>query len=809
MLDLKYVLRSLARTPGFTAITLLTVALGIGANTAIFSIVHGVLFRPLPFRAPEEIVTLWESVPDNAGAPRRWRTTAANYFDWEAQARTFENMALFGSAGKNWTGDGEPEELLGARVSASYFDVLGIEPVLGRTFAPEENEIGKDRVLLLGHGLWQRRFGSSRDVLGKILTLDGEAFEIVGVMPEAVYPTWPQATGRLPFLPLHQQIWVPMSLSEERRQDRRSHVFGAIARLAPGSTLETARAEMNTLAQGLAAAHPENDGEGVVVVPYLEEVSGSARPALLVLWGAVGLVLLIACANIASLLLARSAARQKEVALRTALGASRARVLRQFLCESTLLGVTGGALGIGLAYLGVNVLVGLSPEAVPRLSDSGLSLPVLAFALAVSLLTGILFGLAPAIQMSRPDLQLRLKERVARAGLRRALVISELALAMVLVVGASLLLQSFVRLRRLDLGFRAENVLLSEINLPFSKYRDYRSITRFHRALLDRLNAVAAVQASGLMYDHPLDSNWIDDFAIEGAPEAEESLSAAFRIVSPDYFRTMSTGILRGRPFTDLDDAEHPGAVIVNEAFVQTYLGGSDPLGKRLFTTTPRGFWGEPLPNVFEIVGVIENVRFLGPSIASEPAFYLPAAQFPIQEMMVAVRVQDDPASFATRLREEVWAVDPDIPLSNITTMERLLSEALAQPRFNAIVLGFFGATALALAALGIYGVLSTTVAQRTSEIGIRMALGARSGDVVRMVVRQGMRMTLAGLAIGVAAALASTPVLRSLLFGVDATDPSTFAVVSAFLAGVALFASYVPARRASRIEPLIALRHE
>jgi putative ABC transport system permease protein len=484
-------------------------------------------------------------------------------------------------------------------------------------------------------------------------------------------------------------------------------------------------------------------------------------------------------------------------------------VLRQFLCESTLLGVTGGALGIGLAYLGVNVLVGLSPAAVPRLSDSGLSVPVLAFALAVSLLTGILFGLAPAIQMSRPDLQLRLKERVARAGLRRALVISELALAMVLVVGASLLLQSFVRLRRLDLGFRAENVLLSEINLPFSKYRDYRSITRFHRALLDRLNAVAAVQASGLMYDHPLDSNWIDDFAIEGAPEAEESLSAAFRIVSPDYFRTMSTGILRGRPFTDLDDAEHPGAVIVNEAFVQTYLGGSDPLGKRLFTTTPRGFWGEPLPNVFEIVGVIENVRFLGPSIASEPAFYLPAAQFPIQEMMVAVRVQDDPASFATRLREEVWAVDPDIPLSNITTMERLLSEALAQPRFNAIVLGFFGATALALAALGIYGVLSTTVAQRTSEIGIRMALGARSGDVVRMVVRQGMRMTLAGLAIGVAAALASTPVLRSLLFGVDATDPSTFAVVSAFLAGVALFASYVPARRASRIEPLIALRHE
>jgi putative ABC transport system permease protein len=602
-----------------------------------------------------------------------------------------------------------------------------------------------------------------------------------------------------------------MALSEERRLNRGSHVFGAIARLAPESTLETARAEMNTIARRLASAFPENEGRGIVVVPYLEEVTGNTRPALLVLWGAVSLVLLIACANIASLLLARSAARQREVALRTALGASRARVLRQFLCESILLGVTGGALGIGLADLGVSALVGLSPAAIPRLSDSG-SAPILAFALAVSLLTGILFGLAPAVQMSRQDLQLRLKERAPRAGLRRVLVVSELAVAMVLVVGASLLLQSFVRLRQLDLGFRAENVLLSEVNLPASKYQDFRSITRFHRALLDRLNAVAAVEASGLTYDHPLDSNWIDGFAFERAPETperEESFSAALRIVSPDYFRTMSTGILRGRPFTDLDDAEHPGAVIVNQAFVQTYLGGSDPLGKRLVTTTPRGFWGEPLPNVFEIVGVIENVRFLGPATPPEPAFYLPAAQFPVQEMMVAVRVDGDPAAFAPRLREEVWAVDPDIPLSNITTMERLLSEALAQPRFNAVVLGFFGATALALAALGIYGVLSTTVAQRTSEIGIRMALGARSGDVVRMVVRQGMRLTLAGLAIGLVAALVSSPVLRSLLFGVNAADPWTFTFVAVFLGSVALFASYVPARRASRIEPLIALRHE
>jgi len=807
--ELRFAIRGLSKTKGFTAVTLLTVALGVGANTAIFSIVHGVLLRPLPFRAPERIVTLWESVPDEGGVPRRWRTTAGNYFDWEAEATTFEDMALFGSAGVNWTGDGEPEELLGARVSAGYFDVLGIEPVVGRTFLPEENVPGNERVLILGHGLWQRRFGGSKDVLGRSLLLDGEPFEIIGVMPDAVYPTWPQATGRLPLLPLYQQIWVPMALSEEQRRNRGSHVFGAIARLAPGSTLESACAEMDTIARRIAAANPENYGEGVVVNPYLEEVTGSARPALLVLWGAVALVLLIACANIASLLLARSAARQKEVAVRTALGASRARVLGQFLCESSLLGVGGGALGVGLAHLGVNVLVGLSPAAVPRLADSGLSVPVLLFALSISLVTGILFGLAPAIQMSRSDLPLRLKDRAPRVGLRRGLVVSELALAMVLVVGASLLLQSFVRLRRMDLGFQADGVLLSEVNLPSSQYRDFRSVARFHRALLERLSALAAVEASGLTYDSPLDSNWIDDFTLEGAPETEESLGAALRIVSPGYFRTMRTEILRGRPFAELDDADHPGAVIVNEAFVQRYLASESPLEKRLVITTPRGYGGASLPSVFEIVGVVENVHFLGPAVPPEPAFYLPAAQFPVQEMMIAVRVAGDPAAFAARLREEVWAVDPDIPLSNITTMERLLSEALAQPRFNAVVLGFFGATALALAALGIYGVLSTTVVQRTSEIGIRMALGARAGDVVGMVVGQGMRLTLAGLAIGLAAALASAPVLRSLLFGVGASDPWTLASVSALLASIALFASYVPARRASRIQPLLALRHE
>jgi putative ABC transport system permease protein len=432
---------------------------------------------------------LWELVDDDAGIPRRSRLTAANYYDWEAEARAFERMALFGSAGMNWTGGGEPEELLGARVSASYFEVLGIAPVLGHTFVSEEMEPGRHRVVLLSHGLWQRRFGGSKDVLGKKLTLDGEPFEVIGVMPEAVYPTWPQATGRLPFLPLYQQIWVPMALSEERRQNRDSHVFGAIARLRSGETIDSARVEMDTIARRLAAAFPENQGVGVIVVPYLEEVTGSARPALLVLWGSVALVLLIACANIASLLLARSASREREVALRTALGASRARVLRQFLGESTLLAVVGGALGVGLAFLGVKALVGLSPAAVPRLADSGLSVPVLLFALAVSILTGLVFGLAPAIQMTRSDRELRLKARPHSSGVetssRRFRDRPRDGAGHRRVTSR----QSFVRLRLLDLGFQAANVLVSRSTSPVTI--SGRSLHRpFPRSTPRRLRAV-------------------------------------------------------------------------------------------------------------------------------------------------------------------------------------------------------------------------------------------------------------------------------------------------------------------------------
>ncbi|HXV62083.1 MAG TPA: ABC transporter permease [Vicinamibacteria bacterium] len=809
----KLALRSFWKNPAFTVVATLTLGIGIGANTAIFSVVHTVLLQPLPFEDPSRIVSLWEYSPDDAGRMHRSRTTAANYFDWKAESKAFEDMALYGSAGLNWTGDGEPEQLLGGRVSASYFSVLGIEPVLGRTFLPEENRIGNHRVLVLSHGLWQNRFGGARDVIGKVLNLDDAPYQIIGVMPPGVYPTWPQATGRTPFLPLYQQFWVPMALSQERAADRGSHVYGVLARLNAEVTLEAARAEMTTIARRLEDAYPRsNAGETVLVVPYMDEVVGGARAVLWTLLAAVGLVLLTACANIAGLNLARAAARQREVALRSALGAGRSVLVRQLLSESMLLGLLGGALGTGLAFAAIDVLVRISPSEIPRLAESGLSPPVLAFTLGLSLLTGFLSGLVPALKSSRPDLKTSLREgarsTTERFGLRSSLVVCEVALAVILVVAAGLLVQSFRRLREVDLGFAGKNVLLADLALPRSRYEDWKSVSRFHREVLDRLRMFPAVSEAALAYDHPLESNWIDSFRIVDGVQTEESFAAALRIVSPGYFRALGIDLRQGREFTELDDAEHPGAVIVNDAFVRRYFGGSGAMGRSIYSSTP-SFMGIDLPDTFEIVGVVEDVRFLGPRSDPEPAFYLPAGQFPVNEMLLTVRTETDPLGLAAGIRGEIWAIDPNLPVSNVTTMERYVGEALAQPRFTASVLSFFGVAALALAALGLYGILAFTVARRTSEIGIRMALGARANDVIAMVVGQGLRLTTFGLVLGLAGAFITSRVLSGLLFGVRGTDVTTFGAAVVFLGLVAAGASYVPARRAARVEPLRALRYD
>jgi putative ABC transport system permease protein len=825
--DFRHAVRNLLETPAFTLFTVVTLAIAIAANTAVFSLVYEVVLRPLALDSPDRVLSLWEIGPDDAGRLRKLRATAGDFLDWREQSSVFEDLAIFGAAGFNWTSDAAPEQLLGARVSPSYFSVLGVHPTLGRAFTPEETAPGAERVIILSYGLWQRRFGAAEDVVEKSLTLDGEPYRIVGVMPRGVYPTWPQTTGRIQFLPTHQEVWAPMTLTEERRTDRRSHVYGVLGRLRDGVSIEEARAEMDTIARRLEATYPDsNQGRRVLVQPFLEEVVGTVRPALFVLLGGVGVVLLIACANISSLELARSSARRRELAIRAAIGARRSDLTQQLLCESLALSGCGGLLGIGLAVLAIDALVLLSPERIPRLSEAGLNVPVVLFGVLTTLFAGVLFGTLPALRSSRPDLQRDLGSgtrsqsmkgpyaagsfvRALGLDAQKLLVVAEVSMAVVLVMGAGLLVQSFLRLSRVDTGFRARDVVVAELALPPADYEDWSSISRFHDSITRRLGALHNVRVASVAYDHPLESNWIDSFRFVGSSDESESLGAALRIVGESYFETMGIDVVRGRAFTELDDPNHPGAVMVNEAFVRGYLPDVEPLGVTLLTSTPSNVWNGAMPETFEIVGVVRDVRFLGPASDTEPAFYLPARQFPLWTMLVVAGTDSDPSPLMDRLREEIWQLDPNLPVENMTTVAAHLDAALAAPRFNARLLGLFGLSALALAAMGIYGLLSFAVSQRTGEIGLRMALGARAQDVVRMIVGQGTRLTLIGVGIGVTVSLVVTRFLESLLFQVSALDVPTFGAVVVFLVSVALAAAYLPARRATRIAPVRALRYE
>jgi putative ABC transport system permease protein len=812
--DLRYGARMLLKHPGVTAIAVLTLALGIGANTAIFSVVNAVMLRPLPYRNPDRLVSLWENVPGRG----RWRVTPANFFDWKTQNRVFEDVAAFGATTMTLTGGGEPEQILGTRVSNGYFSVVGVDPMLGRLFAADEYEPGKGQVVVLGHDFWQRRYGGNRDLINKAITLDGRSYVVVGVMPPALYPGWPTTSGQISFDTKQQQYWIPMSFTAQWASNRNSHVLGVLARLKSGATLDAATADMNTIAARLEHDYAVNKGEGIILNPFMNEVVGNVRPALFTLLGAVGLVLLIACANLAGLLLAQHASRAKEIAVRSALGASRIRLVTQFFIEGLLLSLLGTAVGLALARFGVEALMKLMPSRIPRLDQVQIDWRVLGFTLLLSLGTCLLFGLVPAWQATKPDLQTTLEQghrisggSIARQRLRQLLVVFQVGLAVMLVVGAGLLIKSFWHLRQVDPGFKPERVLSTSLSLPASKYADLADVNRFYNQLNESIAALPGVEATAISYDHPLEANWVDAFTIEGKPDGDTSASSSanFEPVSWDYFKTVGAEVSSGRQFTAQDNQDHPGVVIVNEAFARRYFPLEKALGQKLRLSAPARLWNNRQFTSFEIVGIARNVKSAGLSAEVEPTYYVPATQAPLTDMTVLVRTQGDPTAIAPAIRQAVWSIDPNQPISEVNTLENIVSGSIAQPRLNMLLMGLFGALALLLAAIGIYGLLSYAVTQRTQEIGIRLALGAQISDVLSLILKQGLALVLVGEALGLAGAFALSRLLRGLLFGVTPTDVSTFIAVSAVLFSVALLACYLPARRATKVDPLIALRYE
>jgi predicted permease len=810
--DLRYGARMLLRNPAVSAVAVVTLALGIGANTATFSIVNAVILRPLPYQNPDRLVSLWTNVPEHGRQP----ITPGNFVDWKNQNTVFEDIAAFGSSTMTLTGDGEPVQVMGANTSAGYFAVVGVEPMIGRLFHPEEYAPGKNQVVILGNAFWRSHYGGDRTIIDKTITLDGRSFTVTGVMPPGIYPVWPTTEGRISFDENHQQFWLPMAYNSRFAANRTAHVLGVVGRLKAGITFAQAQAEMNTIGARLEQEYAENKGERIIVNPFVNEVVGDVRPALLTLLGAVGLVLLIACANIAGLLLAQHAARSKEIAIRAALGAGRARLVRQFFIEALLLSVLGTTAGIALAKFGMSALIKIIPTKLPRLDQVQLDWQVFAFTLLLALVTCLLFGVAPAWQATKSGPQRTLEHGVRTSGsgtgqrFRRLLVVFQVSMAVMLVIGAGLLIKSFWRLRQADPGFRSNNVLSAHVTLA-PRYHKAPKTNDFYNQLIERISVLPDVDAVAIAYDHPLESNMVDDFKIEGRTEseAERPASANFQPVSWDYFRTVGMTIISGRPFTQQDDQDHSGVAIVNEAFARQYLPHGKALGQRIQPVLPAQIWNNERITSFEVVGIVRNVKSAGWNAESEPTYYLPATQAPFQAMTILVRTRNDPATLVSALRNAVQTIDPTQPVTNIRTLDQIVSDSIAQPRLNMLLMGLFGGLALILAAVGIYGLLSYAVTERTREIGTRMALGAQVPDVLKLVLKQGMTLALIGEVIGLVGAFALTRVIRGLLFGVAPTDAMTFIAVAAVLTGVALLACYFPARRAAKVDPLVALRHQ
>jgi putative ABC transport system permease protein len=801
--DLRYALRTLLKNPGFTIIAVIAVALGIGANSAIFSVVNAVLLRPLPFKNPEQLVMVWENAT-HLGFPKN-TPSPLNFLDWQRQNTVFTGMAAMAERSFNLTGVGEPERLDGRRVSANLFDLLGVPALLGRTFVPDDDRPGT-HVVLLSYSLWQRRFGSDASIIGRTVALNGESYTVIGVIPRGVdlpgYGNW------------HDQLWVPIAFTNEEKTERGTHFLDVIARIKPGITLGQARAEMETIAARLAKEYPRsNTRMGAVVTPLHEEIVGDIKPALLILLGAVGFVLLIACANVANLLLARAAVREQEIALRLALGASRSRLTRQFLTESVLLAFLGGGFGLLLAFAGMRALKMFIPATVSLTQAINIDGKVVVFTAFIVLLTGILFGLAPAMHASHSNLNESLKEggrdsAIGRKGnrLRRLLVIGEVAISFILLIGAGLLINSFLHLRNLDPGFRTDHLLTMKVDLSELKYPDGERRSLFFDEVLRRIRALPGVQSVAVAGNLPLTYNGDSmGIAVEGIldPPPDQWPDVIYRAVGPGYFSTMGIPMIRGRDFTDQDGADSKKEVVISEKTAQHYWPGQDPIGKRLKpgATTSDVPWRE-------VIGVVKDVR--QNDFIAQPKMQMYFSYRQLKDLAanaLVVRTSVEPMSLATSMRNAIWAVDKDQPVANIDTMDHIVSEAIARQRFSMLLLGIFAALALVLAAVGIYGVMSYSVTQRTHEIGVRMALGARRADVLQMTVKQGLKLVGVGMMIGLAAAFLLTRVLASLLFGISATDPITFIGISLVLLGAAILASYVPALRATKVDPIIALR--
>jgi len=796
--DIRYGFRSLLKRPGFTAIALIALALGIGANTAIFSLVNAVVIRPLPYPDPDRLVWVWASIRNGINTAS---VSPADFLDYRSQNKTFEQFAAsgVGAVPVNLTGGGDPERLMSSIITGNYFDTFRIAPALGRGFTLDNEKPGQDQVVVLSYALWQRRFGGDPGIINKTIVLDDKPRLVIGVMGADV--SLPQAAD----------LWVPMNFdSDPEMKMRYAHFIRPIGRLKEGVSLAQAQADTDIIASALEEQFPDStSGWSLRLVSLREQLVGGSRTMVFILFGAVGFVLLIACANVANLLLVRATARQKEIALRTALGASRLRIVRQMLTESLLLSVLGGALGAVLAAWGVEVLVSLSEGNLPPTANVRIDATVLAFTLLVSLFTGLLFGLAPSFRTMKVNLIDSLKEG-ARGGAegplrnrtRSLLVVFESAVAVMLLIGAGLLVRSLIALQQVDPGLDPKNVLTLSVTLSRNKYNTPEKTSNFFQELEQRLSNLPGVEPAGFVTELPLSGQSNDmPYIVEGRPPVspDQRSFAEFRRVNQNYFSSFRIPLLRGRNFSEQEVRQSDKVIIVSQQFVNSVFPNEAALGKRLIT----GLRGEP----YEIVGIVGDIRHT--SLAATPAA---AMYFPTREsgrMNVVIRTQNDPLSIVGSVRKEVQAMDPDQPIAAVKPMKDWLDASVAAPRYNMTLLGLFAALAMILAATGIYGVMSYSVAQRTHEIGVRMALGAQQFDVLKLVVRQGMLLTLVGVVVGLGGAYALTRVMTSFLFGVTEKDPLTFGVVAALLMAVAFIACFVPARRATKVDPLEALRYE